>query len=523
MRVTKQSQKRKGPDKWGQAQQRWGQLNQKRQGMLRRFEKYASVTIPKVCLPEGVNQLDSSIQHDWTSVGAQAVNHLTNRIVLSLFRPGVPFFRLDANRKLKEWLTQQGIKESQLRDSLVAGEREALQVMDQRAIRPKLNETVRNLIVVGNVSLDLTDDENPRVVGIKNYVVKRSISGKLVEIIHRDRVLWNELEDSVKPYAHNPGRDDSEQAFVEYFRWWKFDGKHWQLSQHVDATQLPANFDHKYTRESMPFHVLAWDLADEHDYGTGLVEDYAGDFGTLSTLSEGEIKAAILASDYRWALDPSSGTDPEYFKETTTGDTIPARKDDLNLISLVNANGLELIGNSADKVIRRIGAAFLLNSAVTRDAERVTAEEIRLQAQELETSLGGVYSRLAVDLQLPIALWLLAAVEVDLKGANLTPTIVTGLAALSRNAEADSLKLWLTDLAQIATFPPEMLAKLEIEEIASALAAAYSVTPGKYVKPTAQQQAEQQAAQEQAVQADARVQANKAGAESLANQSKEAQ
>lgn len=521
MKVNKQ--KRPGLEKFGNAQQRWGQLHQKRQGMLRRFEKYASVTIPKVCLPEGVNQLDSSIQHDWTSVGAMAVNHLTNKLILTLFRPGIPFFRLDPNRKLREWLAAQGIKESQLRDSLVAGEREALQVMDQRAIRPKLNEVARNLIVVGNVGFDLTDEENPRVVGIKHYVVKRSISGKLVEIMHRERVLWNELEDRVKPYAPNPGRWDSEQAFVEYFRWWRFDGKVWHLTQHVENTQLPAEFDHKYTPEKLPFHVLTWDLADEHDYGTGLVEDYAGDFGTLSTLSEGEIKAAILASDYRWALDPASGTDPEYFKETVTGDVIPARKDDLNLVTLVSANGLELIGTSADKVIRRIGAAFLLNSAVTRDAERVTAEEIRLQAQELETSLGGVYSRLAVDLQLPVALWLLAAVEVDLKGANLTPTIVTGLAALSRNAEADSLKLWLADLAQMAAFPPEMLARLNVDEIASALAAAYSVTPGKFVKPAEQVQAEQAAAQEQAIQADAQVQANKAGAESLANQSKEAQ
>ena len=35
---------------------------------------------------------------------------------------------------------------------------------------------------------------------------------------------------------------------------------------------------------------------------------------------------------------------------------------------------------------------LLLNSSVQRNAERVTAEEVRYMAQELETALGGVYS-----------------------------------------------------------------------------------------------------------------------------------
>lgn len=47
--------------------------------------------------------------------------------------------------------------------------------------------------------------------------------------------------------------------------------------------------------------------------------------------------------------------------------------------------------------------AFLLNSAVQRQGERVTAEEIRYVAGELEDTLGGVYSILAQELQLPLA------------------------------------------------------------------------------------------------------------------------
>lgn len=501
------------------ARQRWNQLDQKRKGMLRRFEEYASVTLPKVCLPDHVDQFNASIQHDWSSVGAQAVNHLTNKITLNLFRPGVPFFRLDPNRKMKEQMAARGITEEQLRESLVGGEQDALKVMDQKAIRPKLNELLKNLIVVGNVLMDLTEKDEPRVLGIKRYAVKRSVTGRLIEVVIRERVLYNELADEVKPFVTNRSRDEHEQAYVDYFRWYRrgADSK-WQYTQHVDETQLPAQFDHIYTDETLPIYVLTWDLADEHDYGTGLVEDYAGDFGTLSSLTESEIKAALLASDYRWLANPAGTGDINDIKNSVSGDVIAGGKDDLSLVSLVDGRGIEAVSNSADKVIRRIGQAFLLGSAVTRDAERVTAEEIRMQAMELETSLGGVYSRLAVELQLPIVTWLLKQIDVSLKGTALVPTIVTGLAALSRNAEAQQLSLFLGSLAQLATLPEQVLARLKLSPVISVLASAQGITATKYVKDEAQVQQEQAAAQEAAVNQQATVDAAKEGAKAMANQ-----
>ena len=48
--------------------------------------------------------------------------------------------------------------------------------------------------------------------------------------------------------------------------------------------------------------------------------------------------------------------------------------------------------------------AFMLSTATTRQAERVTAEEkSRCRLQELETSHGGIYSKLADEWQTPLA------------------------------------------------------------------------------------------------------------------------
>jgi len=141
-----------------------------------------------------------------------------------------------------------------------------------------------------------------------------------------------------------------------------------------------------------------------------------------------------------------------------------------------------------------------------------------MQAMELETSLGGVYSRLAVELQLPIVTWLLRQIDVTLNGTQLIPTIVTGLAALSRNAEAQQLSMFLASLAQLATLPPEVLARLKLSATISVLASAQGITASKYVKDEEVVQQEQAAAQEQAVNQQATVDAAKEGARAMANE-----
>ncbi|MBL1329612.1 hypothetical protein JL926_19595, partial [Acinetobacter baumannii] len=80
---------------------------------------------------------------------------------------------------------------------------------------------------------------------------------------------------------------------------------------------------------------------------------------------------------------------------------------------------MQYIDTVATKYVNRIGKGFLLSSSIVRDAERVTAEEIRMQANELETSLGGVYSRLAVDFQKPMAYWLTKRAGVKLAGKDI--------------------------------------------------------------------------------------------------------
>jgi hypothetical protein len=122
-----------------------------------------------------------------------------------------------------------------------------------------------------------------------------------------------------------------------------------------------------------------------------------------------------------------------------------------------------------------------------------------MQANELETSLGGVYSRLAVDFQLPMAFWLVKRTGVDLGGTQITPMVITGLDALSRNGDLDNLKLCLQDLAAVSGMPPQALAVLNLDAIAKAIFAGRGVDYSQYVKTADQQKADMENAQQAAL------------------------
>ena len=64
-----------------------------------------------------------------------------------------------------------------------------------------------------------------------------------------------------------------------------------------------------------------------------------------------------------------------------------------------------------NRIETRLQFAFLLNSSIQRNAERVTASEIRFMAEDLEQALGGIYSILSQEFQLPFVMRKMAMME----------------------------------------------------------------------------------------------------------------
>lgn len=498
---------------------RWQQLDNQRRGFLRNCELFASYTLPKICTPDNYDQNSEALTQDFQAVGAQATNHLTNKLMLALFAPSRPFFRLDATMAGEAKLQQVGLPGEELATTLGKIEQKAVSLVDKRAIRPKLYTAVKHLIITGNILLAFQPN-GVRTIGIKNYVVRRSLSGEVLEIIVRDRVLIDELDTDVQEYAKDELKNREDRKVCLY-RWIKRDKTgDYRMSQWLDNTRLPDRFDGKWAWDDLPYKPLTWDLADEQDYGTGLVEDYAADFAGLSALSKAQIQGAILASEFRWLVNPAGLTKVEDFEQTPNGGAMPGTEGDISLISNSKSTDLKVTMDMSAEYVNRIGRAFLLGSMLVRDAERVTAEEIRMTANELETALGGGYSRIAVDFQTPLAKWLLSGIQIDL-GSDFEVTVITGLDALSRAGDLDELKLWLADMAAVNNLPPPLLSTLKMDKLAKALAAPRRLNVEDYVKTPDELAAEQQQMQqmqEQAMAAQAAAQAGGKIAEQAATQ-----
>lgn len=476
----------------------WARLTSLRDGFIQRCEKYAGFTLPRLCTEDDYKQDNDELSHDWQSVGAQAVNHITNKLVLALFAPSRPFFRLEANPKWKAKSIEQGFREEDIDEVLAKAEQAAVKELDRRGtIRPKLYQAIANLVVLGNVLVYLPrkTEEEMRVFGIKSYVVRRTVDGRVKTIIIREQLLFDELDPAAQAACKTKHNPETRVDFYQFINR-KANGKYF-MTQWVGTEQLPAEFDGFWSEKDMPYRALTWQLSDEADYGTGLVEDYSGDFSALSALSESAIKGAILSSEFRWLVNPGGVTKPEDLEESENGSALPGLEGDISLVANSKPGDLRIVQEIAADYIRRIGSGFLLTSAVTRQAERVTAEEIRQQAQELETSLGGTYSRIAVDFQGPLADWLLMAVKIELEKTQIERTIVTGLDALSRSGDLDAMRAALTDIAAIANLGPEVLAGLNTDAIFKTIFHGHGIASTKYVKP-AEQVASEQAAQGQA-------------------------
>ncbi|WNV48168.1 head-to-tail connector protein [Caulobacter phage Quill_5.2] len=506
------------------AQGRWTQLEGKSRPFKRRCETYAAYTIPKLCPPCSYNQETDELTHDFQAVGAQAVNHLANKIMLALFAPSRPFFRLDADLSLKNELLSVGFDEQKLQELLAKGEKEAIRELDRMAIRPKLYEAIKHLIVTGNVLIYAEDDGTFRVIGIKHYAVRRSMSGKVLEILHKDELMFDELDPDVQATAARWGgyKGDQSDRKVCLYRWVRrLPTGMYEMTQWLDQYQLPKEYNALWDEEGLRYRALTWDLSDDAHYGTGLVEDYKGDFAGLSLMSRSQIQGAVLASEFRWLVNPGGATRPEDFEESENGAAIPGNKDDVTIVQSNKSGDLQIVMNVASEYIQRIGRGFLLGTAVTRDAERVTAEEIRMQAAELETSLGGAYSRLAVDFQLPMAYWLIRRVGLALpSGSPIKPSIVTGMEALSRNGDLDDLKMLLADFAAVAALPPALQAELDMRKLFTMLSTPRRISANDILKTEAQKQAEAQAFQQQQAQMAADQQQIKTAGAISENQAK---
>ena len=82
-------------------EQRWTFLDAKKSTLLSRCETYARWTIASLFPPANTQNTEGAeLLGTNDSIGARCVNHLSNKVVTTLFRPQGAFFRLHLPRKV---------------------------------------------------------------------------------------------------------------------------------------------------------------------------------------------------------------------------------------------------------------------------------------------------------------------------------------------------------------------------------------------------------------------------------------
>jgi len=471
--------------------QRWSQLESIKRPYLRRAEQYARWTLSHVFPPEDY-QGEFSLDRDWDSVGAQASNHLSNKLMLTLFAPARPFFRMDADEAtFVELAKELGVDEVQVKLMFSRAEKAAVKRLVSKQARTALTQLMKLLVITGNGLFYLPKEGRARTYNLHDYVVERSTSGDLQELILREEFMFSQLENDVKAQVSLSRKANEKSDKVKLYTWITREGDNYNVQQYAD--DIPLDGAGKFAKDKLPYIPVTWNLITGDHYGVGHVEEYQGEFHTVDVMQQSLVEGAAVAAQLKFLVNPNGSADVEELNNAENGDFVWGAPDDISTVNVDKVQDWATLQGIVSQAEQRIGRGFLVNSAITRDAERVTAEEIRLQATELENALGGVYSNLAEQLQLPIANLLIEEIDLGgLKDAGVEPTITTGIDSLSRGSEHEQMMLFLQDTAILNGIPEDVRATLNTDALLTSMAMGRGVKHEDIIKTQEQQEADRE-------------------------------
>jgi hypothetical protein len=463
------------------AKNRYSTMEADRMGFLSRARECALLTIPAIMPPQGFSAT-SKLPTPYQSLGARGIRTLASKLLLSLY-PGIPFY----NYKIDDLtLAKLGSKKGEMDIALAARERSVTHELDTSVFRPAIFVGLLQLIATGNVGVYIPPKQENRaqVFRLDQYVTRRDAAGRLLEWVIMETTELTALapEHRVQLQAITPDAEklDLEKKPVELFThgYWNHINRKWEVYQEAKGIRL-AGTDSTFNEGDMPYLFLRFATQPGEHYGRSYVEEYLGDLDSLEALSELLVEGSAASGRVVFMVNPSGVTSIKVVAKAKNGDVVSGDANDVTVMQVQKQADLQVAKAQAEEIANRLSYAFLLHSSVQRQGERVTAEEIRFMASELDDGLGGVYTLLAADLQLPSVRLFEVRMEKRLGVQKLPsdlvkPTIVTGLEAIGRGHNQANLRAFVTEIIQI--LGPELAMQfINPAELISRAASSYSI------------------------------------------------
>jgi hypothetical protein len=418
--------------------------------MLDRKREHSSLTIPALLPWEG-RVADSPLDVPYSSVPADGVTALSSRIMgIVLPLNGQPVFEIGNVSPFDP----DGQDDSELNDVFARFARYTMKQWHPTNIRAELNLAINHLTVVGDVLAVMDESLNLRLYRADQFVVRRRHDGKWVDIIIHEQVN-PEFHDELQPYldrqkvmdptgAYSYGvGEDWEPLFTHVHR----DCKTGKVTKIQEFRDGPVGDEETFAVS--PYMPLRWKGIIGEPYGISHVEENLGDHRVLDSSRKGLHDMILLGAEHRMGVNVGGMTDLQDLLDSHNGDFVPAIPGDVFPIQYTNAAQIGATFQAVQAMENDLKRKYM--QRVTRDAERVTAREIVADAQDLESSLGGVLSMLGSELQNPMVRWTLHVLgkrkqipdaiskQIEAEGGLVTLSIKAGLEVLQREAEREKL------------------------------------------------------------------------------------
>lgn len=476
----------------GTVAKRYSQLESERDTFLERGREAAKLTIPTL-LPDEGHSGSTIYATPYQGIGARGVNNLASKLLLALLPPNSPFFRLTIDDFDLQAIA--GNNRGQVEEGLARIERAAMQEIESKAIRVPVFEALKLLIVTGNALVYMPKEGGMKVFRPDRYCIKRDAMGNLLEIITKESVSALMLPEEVRsiiPPSETPVKNYDLYTHV------RATSRGFEVHQEVAGIEVPKSRG-TFKKDNNPFIPLRFIRIDGEDYGRGFIEEYIGDLRSLEALTQAIVQGSAASAKVLFLVRPNGSTKSRDLARAPNGAFLNGDANDVSTLQVQKAGDFRVSLETMRMINDRLSAAFLLNSSVQRAAERVTAEEIRFMAQELETALGGVYSILSQEFQLPLINLLLETLTKQGKMPRMPkdsvkPTVVTGIEALGRGQDLNKLATFLQYLQPLGT---EVIAsEMNIGDYIDRLAASLGIDTSGLIKSPEQKAQEQMMAQQ---------------------------
>lgn len=480
----------------------YSELTASRNNYLTRAQEASSLTIPQLypSSTDASSIIDGdSYANPYQSLGARGVNNLANKIILTLFPPATAFFKMGISPIT---LKNMNRGEGEINQALQTLEKSIVNEMEISQLRSVLVELIKQGIVGGSALLYVPVDEKPRAISMDRFGIKRSKSKEVLQICIKESLYYTELSNSIKEQLKGSleltdKHLNNEKPLDVYTIVQRLDSEMFSVEQDIFGIVLDGTKG-TYKKKDLPYVFVPFVDRGEN-YGRSYIEDYIGDIKSYEGLRKSVLEAAAESARILYLVSPNAILTPKKLESASSGDVLLGSINDVGVLQADKRLDLQIAQQEMEILRLDLSTLFLLDSSVRRNAERVTAEEIRRVSQELEVALGGIYSTLANVLQEPLVNLYLARMRSkglinNALSDSIELEVTTGSAALGRGTEFNAISTFIGTLQN--TLGQEFYKFIKMPEMIARVANSLDISTSELVKTEEELQADAQAQQQ---------------------------